>query len=79
MRRCSSDRHDTINEHYAYIAIQSAHINLGFYHGASLPDPEDLLQGSGKKLRHIKIYDAAAVNSTAISALLREAITHRDF
>lgn len=35
-------------QHYAYITVQEGQINLGFYHGASLPDTTDLLEGAGK-------------------------------
>ena len=41
-----------MTEHYAYIAVFKARVNLGFYHGATLPDPEGLLEGTGKSLRH---------------------------
>lgn len=66
-----------LSEHYAYIAVHGAHVNLGFYHGALLPDPERLLEGSGKKLRHIKMHDVSASNIPAVSALLRAAIADR--
>ena len=64
-------------EHYAYIMVHASHVNLGFYHGATLPDPSGLLQGSGKKLRHIKLPDVAATRAPAITALLRAAIADR--
>ena len=35
-----------MTEHYAYIGVQTSHVNLGFYHGAVLPDPEGLLEGT---------------------------------
>ncbi len=66
-----------MSEHYAYIAVQSSHINLGFYHGASLADPAGLLEGTGKGLRHIKIRDVAAASQPAVVALLRVAIADR--
>ena len=44
-----------MSETYAYIAPHPNHVNLGFYHGASLPDPEGLLEGAGKALRHVKV------------------------
>jgi hypothetical protein len=28
-----------MSEHYAYIAVQGSHVNLGFYYGASMSDP----------------------------------------
>jgi hypothetical protein len=66
-----------MTEHYAYIALQSSHVNLGFYHGASLSDPRGILDGTGKELRHIKLRDLSAVRSNAIANLLREAIADR--
>ncbi len=66
-----------MSDHYAYIAVQSSHINLGFYQGASLPDPAGLLDGTGKELRHIKFRDISATRSAAVTDLLREAIADR--
>jgi len=66
-----------MTEHYAYIGIQSSYVNLGFYHGAALRDPTHLLEGTGKRLRHVKIRTAAEVKNAAIAALLRDAIDDR--
>lgn len=66
-----------LTQHYAYIAIFSSHINLGFYHGASLADPVGLLEGTGRKLRHVKIRDLPSVQSEALAGLLRQAIAER--
>jgi hypothetical protein len=66
-----------ITQHYAYIAVQSSHINLGFYHGASLPDPTHMLEGAGKELRHVKLCGVEAAANPAIATLLRKAIAER--
>ncbi len=66
-----------MSEHYAYIAVQGGHVNLGFYHGASLDDPAGLLEGTGKKLRHIKIRELADVGNAALVVLLVQAIAER--
>lgn len=66
-----------MSEHYAYIAIYPAHINLGFYHGAALTGRAGLLEGTGKELRHISFREAASTRRPAIAALLREAIADR--
>ncbi len=34
-----------MSEHFCYLAIHKAHVNLGFNYGAELPDPDELLQG----------------------------------
>ena len=64
-------------QHYTYISVQASHVNLGFYHGTSLKDPDELLQGTGKTLRHIKIRDLAAALRPQISKLLLQAIADR--
>jgi len=66
-----------MTEHYAYLGLQRAHVNLGFYHGAALPDPAGLLEGTGKSLRHVKVRDAAVAHRPAVRALLRAAIAER--
>jgi hypothetical protein len=66
-----------MTEHYAYIAVQESHVNVGFYHGTSLADPKSLLEGTGKELRHVKLRDVASTKNTAVTALLRQAIAER--
>src|SRR6266567_4058324 len=39
---------------FCYIATSAGHVNLGFPRGASLPDPNRVLEGTGKTMRHIK-------------------------
>ncbi|MED5619782.1 DUF1801 domain-containing protein [Ideonella sp. BN130291] len=66
-----------MSEHYAYIAVQPRHINLGFYRGAMLDDPAGLLEGTGKGLRHIKLRSVEQAVQPAVIALLRQAIAER--
>jgi hypothetical protein len=66
-----------MSEHYAYIAPYRSHVNLGFYRGAFLNDPEGLLEGKGKRLRHLEISDAGSANSAALKHLIRQAISER--
>ncbi|MDQ3929964.1 MAG: DUF1801 domain-containing protein [Chloroflexota bacterium] len=53
-----------------YIAPFKSRINLGFFRGAELPDPEGLLEGTGKLLRHVKIGQVEEIERPAIKALL---------
>src|SRR6267142_601006 len=39
---------------FCYITTSTAHINLGFPRGTALPDPNHVLEGDGKTMRHIK-------------------------
>ncbi|MFN6977658.1 MAG: DUF1801 domain-containing protein, partial [Gemmobacter sp.] len=62
---------------YAYMMPHRAHVNLGFFHGVDLPDPDGLLTGTGKRLRHVKITEPAQVATPAIRALLCAALAER--
>jgi len=55
---------------FAYVNIFTAHVNVGFFHGAALPDPARLLQGAGRFMRHVKLRPGTATNATAISGLI---------
>jgi hypothetical protein len=66
-----------MSEHYAYIALQTKHVNLGFYHGAALNDPTGLLAGAGKKLRHVKIRSLAEVSKKELNNLLTASLAER--
>jgi uncharacterized protein DUF1801 len=62
---------------YAYIMPMRGYVNLGFYQGALLSDPERLLVGTGKGLRHIKIRSVVEANRPAVRALLAKALARR--
>ena len=55
------------------IALFKAHVNLMFARGAELPDPEHLLEGTGKRARHVKITARAEVENPALRTLLETA------
>ena len=67
-----------MSEHYAYLAVHPTHVNLGFYRGASLPDPAGVLAGTGKNMRHIRIGNPADVARPEIADLLRAAKAERE-
>jgi hypothetical protein len=56
-----------------YISAFKDHINLGFFYGAGLDDPDALLAGSGKQMRHIKIRSSESLPSAGIRRLLEQA------
>lgn len=58
-----------------YISTFRAHVNLGFFYGGELHDPEGLLIGSGKRMRHIKLTSPQDCENPAIQTLLEEAWT----
>jgi len=65
-----------MSEQFCYIAPYKKHVNLGFYYGVDLDDPKGLLEGSGKELRHIKLYSLDDVNQAAVKKLVKAASKH---
>lgn len=54
-----------------YIAPQKkGYVNFGFFFGAGLPDPKNLLQGEGKRLRHVKIRSVEDAANPALAKLI---------
>jgi len=65
-----------MSEHFCYIGVFKNHINLGFNYGAELPDPENLLEGTGALFRHIKITKQEQLEQAALYQLLEAATKH---
>jgi hypothetical protein len=50
------------------------HINIGFYHGVLLEDPDGLLQGKGKEGRHISFNSLQALDDERVAGLISAAM-----
>ena len=55
---------------FAYVNVFSAHVNVGFFQGASFPDPARLLEGSGRFMRHVKLRPGKNVDAAALDRLI---------
>jgi hypothetical protein len=55
---------------FAYVNAFKAYASVGFFYGALLVDPAELLQGTGKRMRHVKLRPGKDVNLTALDALI---------
>jgi hypothetical protein len=66
-----------MSEHFCYISVSKEHINIGFMYGAELPDPEGLLDGTGKLLRHVQIREPEQLLNPALRELIQIATKHR--
>ena len=64
-------------DHFCYIAPYGSHVNLGFNFGINLRDPKGMLEGGGKKFRHVKIGELKDVERPDLESLLREAVKER--
>jgi len=58
---------------FAYVNVFTAHVNVGFFNGASLTDPQHLLQGSGKRMRHVKLRPGDGIDTEALASLIQQA------
>jgi hypothetical protein len=80
LRRCGDDVREGLHDGqptvcadgaaFAYVDAFTAHVNVGFFQGAELSDPEGLLEGPGKFMRHVKIRPDGEVDAAALSALI---------
>ena len=86
MRACGDDVRETLHDGcpvacvgdaaFAYVNVFTAHVNVGFYQGSLLEDPERILLGEGKWMRHVKLRVGSAVPGEALARLI--ALAHED-
>ena len=65
---------DKLKDAFCHIPVYTNHINLGFNSGADLDDPEGILSGSGKKIRHVSIRESSDLSHPAITRLVKDAV-----
>ena len=83
MRACGPDVREVMHDGYptaragdaafGYVGAFKAHANVGFFHGASLDDPTGLLEGTGKRMRHVKLRWGQPVDAAALESLIEAA------
>jgi hypothetical protein len=64
---------ESSNDRFCYVAPFTSHVNLGFMFGKDLEDPARLLEGEGKRLRHVKVRDQEAVRNPEFRRFLQAA------
>ena len=63
-----------LKEGFCHVAVYTGHVNLGFNRGADLPDPQSVLQGSGKSIRHIRIQHSGDLAKPWLRRYIRAAV-----
>jgi hypothetical protein len=58
---------------FGYVNAFSNHVNVGFFHGDDLDDPAGLLEGTGKRMRHVKLRPGGHVDAAALRRLIAAA------
>jgi hypothetical protein len=59
---------------FAYVKAFPRSVNIGFWRGAQLRDPDGVLEGSGDRMKHVAIRSVDAIPSDAIGTWVREAV-----
>jgi len=63
-----------LKDGFCHVVAYSGHVNLGFNRGAQLPDPNKVLEGEGKIIRHITIQNDADLNRPVVRRFIQAAI-----
>ena len=58
---------------FGYVNVFSSHVNVGFFQGAALRDPDGLLQGTGRFMRHVKPRSGERADAGALRRLIEAA------
>ena len=85
MRNCGDDVRELLHDGhptacvgdaaFAYVNAFKAHVNVGFFRGAEIADPDGLLEGTGKFMRHVKLRPTHDVDAKAMTKLIETAYT----
>jgi len=80
MRECGNDVRELLHDGhptacvddaaFAYVNAFRAHVNVGFFRGAEIADPEGLLEGTGRFMRHVKLGPGRDVDAAALTKLI---------
>lgn len=83
MRACGGDVRELLHDGhptacvgdaaFGYVNAFTAHVNVGFFRGAEIADPDGLLEGTGKFMRHVKLGPGRDVDGAALAKLIRTA------
>jgi len=85
MRDCGDDVRELLHDGhptacvgdaaFAYVNVFKNHVNVGFFRGAEIDDPEHLLEGTGRFMRHVKLRPERDVMATVLMKLIDAAYT----
>jgi hypothetical protein len=80
MRQCGDDVRELLHDGcpvacvgdvpFGYVNAFTGHVNVGFFNGAGLEDPAGLLEGTGKRMRHVKVKAGRELDAAALGALV---------
>ncbi len=59
---------------FCFYMVGKNHVTFGFHYGTSLDDPERLLEGTGKNLRHVKLRTVEDLEKKGLKDLVLAAV-----
>jgi hypothetical protein len=81
MRECGNDVRELMHDGcptacigdaaFGYVNTFTSHVNVGFFNGVWLKDPAGLMEGTGKRMRHVKLRPGSEIDASALTALIR--------
>lgn len=85
MRGCGDDVRELLHDGhptacvgdaaFGYVNAFTEHVNVGFFRGAEIADPDGLLEGTGRFMRHVKLRPERDVDAAALTRLIETAYT----
>jgi hypothetical protein len=83
MRECGDDVRELMHDGcpvacvndaaFGYVNTFRSHVNVGFFNGTALRDPSGLLEGTGKRMRHVKLKPGLYIDCSSLNALIYDA------
>jgi len=83
MRSCGGDVRELLHDYhptvcvgsvaFGYVNAFTAHVNVGFFQGTELADPDALLEGNGKFMRHVKLRLGVDIDADSLTRLIETA------
>jgi hypothetical protein len=83
MRQCGDDVRELMHDGcpvacvadapFGYVNVFRDHVNVGFFYGAMLDDSAGLLEGTGKRMRHVKLKPGDPMDAAALDELINAA------
>jgi hypothetical protein len=83
MRGCGDDVRELLHDGhptacvgdaaFAYVNAFTSHVDVGFFRGAELRDPNGLLEGTGRFMRHVKLRPEEQADAGALKRLIASA------
>jgi hypothetical protein len=83
MRKCGDEVREVLHDGcpvaclgdvpFGYVNVFTAHVNVGFFQGAALPDPAHLLEVAGKRMRHVKLRPGTPTDVQSLTRLIQTA------